>query len=407
VTGSCYSGWRGLYAGANAAMRSIAALRDPTERLRRLSEPIDTLPLFREEPLIADLFLALGLDEFFVDVLSRIKGPSDPGSGAYSAKRRLPTRAAGDGHTPALRLPDSGATARSGASPFAWFPSTAQGPQLPPHSSFQSLQPGGKTALPVESRATLAGRVPPTGSPAPAFASKLDTIVSAQQDPVVREQLRSAMNQPVRVRNRDLAQPDAAVHQHLMDHAKPVPGRKRTPLEVPQSSALTGQSRAASLELSRREEAPSIAGPRALMDSQSPHAVSARTAWSGRLESAVARVETVQSVAVENKRTSVDFSTARVRRASSAFRPSTQGGTEPQPDPFGVRPPGLRGLAMLGVALPEQCQPGEAPSGSLPASSDGIVDGRAIPQAAFEEQFAAALRREALRSGISPEEWDQ
>jgi hypothetical protein len=58
---------------------------------------------------------------------------------------------------------------------------------------------------------------------------------------------------------------------------------------------------------------------------------------------------------------------------------------------------------MLGVALPEQRQPGEA----TPASTEGIVDGRTVPQAAFEEQFAAALRREALRSGISPEEWDQ
>jgi hypothetical protein len=378
-----------LYSGADAVNRVMAFLREPKERMERLTESPHMLPLFRQESVIAGLFSELGLDAVLSQRLTgteeagevapivratRSKSPERPLSNASSHGAALPQqRVAGTGPTQADRFVEKKIKRAD----------TGEKRQL--------VHPAVEERLFAHKEA------------ADAHAADLHRTGGTPAEPLVDKQ------SVTRLRNRKMETLSQAIGKEpsFLENDKKIPERHLAGSKLGKIEAASGkiaklwkQDPAASQDdpVAKSLHTPVVIRENASDDSNSlvsstSHSAKAAspvqpTLWQARLERLVGKLEA-----------------ARQSRPESGSQPETesQNGNGME---FGHRG-GLRGLASLGQPLPgKRTQPERAgfelpDSGSYPRPSDsGPADN-------FADELAAVLRREAERCGVSPEEWNQ
>ncbi len=367
---------RRFYIWTTAASRALASLREAGERLHGLAAPLEALLLFRQDELLAMLLSSLDVDGTLVALVARIEAPL----GHLVSERR--TRTA----WPAWALPERGA------------PSVAHTPRA-------------ALSRPVL-WAGLSEPVRAAGVPGDRAQSQSAKPARAQNPPNVSEDIRvvpgsAGASAEGQARGPATVRFTAAQARQYFDGA----------------AERAGVAQAWNQFIVIRENPPAevIAPPAepssASIDSSSPH-----EGPSGRLEAALERVS--------HARADRDFREQRGVQRSSPAQPAGQPAAVGRMMPIDspevgletalltegpTRPlTGLRALAAL--ARPKLALGGQPPPFRASAGAAFTEDSPCAPQAGaippieptqLGRRLAEILRREALRHGISPEEWEQ
>jgi len=388
---------RGLYAGADTVNRLMAFLREPKERLQRLTESLHMLPLFSQECVIADITSALGLEA----VLSKkLAGTGTSNQLEPGIRHASEIRDTGRGVVNPFPIPSPRRRLQT-------TQSTGQEPNVARHDSFIPEKPVVSSGLATWNGSAESGReAAADGAHAvavPERRGKIEPIsgVNTKQPQFLREELWAQVRPPAISESAPVCggdKNDGMKGRAIPETAHPVvipderDGSRR-------ADSPTGASHAFS---ARSLRTPVVTRDRGSTGLENPGGMASRVAkasslspatWSARLESSLGKLESMN----QSTPGSAPFAQASKQ---------THGEHEPgEVLSFGRRS-GLRGLASLGEqwsekrAQLERVPPQIADPASHPSSSGEQDDG-------LEDRMATVLRNEALRSGVSPEEWDQ
>ncbi len=363
---------RRFYIWTTAASRALASLLEAGERLRGLAAPLEGLLLFRQDELLAMLLSSLGVDGTLEGLVARIETP--PGRHLVSERR-------GRAAWPAWALPEPGA------------PSVARPPGAPPSRPVLSVLPG----EPVRAAGLPGGRP----------QSRLAKPARAPNPPNVSEDIRAvpgSAGAPAEGQARVPATPrfTAAQARQYFDGAAERAGvgqawnqfiviRENPPAEgiappvEPSSQSMhggpSGRLEAALERLSRARADRDFREPRGVQRS-SPGQAAGRLAAVGRMMP-IGSPEAGLETGLLAESPTRPLTGLRALAALARAKPALGG----QPPPFG---------ASAGAAFTED-SPRAQQAGAIPP----------IEPTQLGRSLAEILRREALRHGISPEEWEQ